>query len=81
MGDSRRRSGYLMVPVRIEYSWIDDENGIMVHSTEMPSNEVISYTYATMPIVYRTEETALEDRFRKNPPDDRLLNPSDEEPL
>ncbi len=31
-----------MVPIMIEYSWIEGEDGIKIYRKEMPSNKVIS---------------------------------------
>lgn len=62
----KKRNGYLMVPILITYEWADEDSNIKIYDINIPSEETINITYKTLPIVYKTINDALEDRFKKD---------------
>lgn len=58
----KRRTGYIMLPVFVDYAWTDGEK-IDVYNVGTPSTELVKEAYATLPIVYKSIPEALEDRF------------------
>jgi len=56
-----KRTGYVMVPVKIDYEWKDNHPYCVVTNVEAPTAADCARSYAASATVYETKDKAFKD--------------------